>query len=153
MLHRIWLLAFLLVCLLPRPGITGKIYRYTDAEGVTTFSELPPPAGESGELIRPLYFGTDVKSEQSQKKLESLVDNLDARAKDREFKSQYTKEEQDREKRRKENCEIARQNLRILETASRVRNKGPDGNLYFIDDNEKQQKITETKEQIKTFCD
>ena len=53
-----------------------------------------------------------------------------------------------KEARLKENCETARQNLRILETASRV--KDADGS--FIDDSTREARIATARQQIEDNC-
>jgi len=137
-----------IVALLAFAGaLPAKLYKWVDEDGNVTYSERKPPDKPVEEVK--LIGVPEVTPEQARQRLEQLNEKADALRKDRTFKENYTTETAEREARLKENCETARQNLRILETASRV--KAQDGS--FIDDSARQAQIESTRKQIQDSCD
>jgi hypothetical protein len=124
----------------------AKLYKWVDADGNVTYSERKPPDVQAEEIK--LLGVPSVSGEEARERLERLNDSIETLRKDREFKQDYASEDTEREARLKENCETARQNLRILETASRV--KDADGS--FIDDSTREARIATARQQIEDNC-
>jgi hypothetical protein len=127
----------------------ARLYRWVDADGVVTYSDRPPP-GEAAEEIRPAR--SHITDEQSRGLLESLQDQARTGAEDREFERTVRADETEREARIRQNCEIARQNLRVLEHSPRVQDTDADGNRYFLGDAERATRIAATREQVSEYC-
>lgn len=144
-----WLLATALVAgLALAPTQAAKLYKWTDEQGNVTYSQLPPPQN-SGAKQMELRGLQGVSNDQARERLGAITERAETARKDREFKSNYTTESQNRDERIKANCETARQNLRILETASRVKTEEGD----FVDDSQRQERIASARKQVADFCE
>ena len=144
-----WLLAIGLVAgLVLTPTQAAKLYKWTDEQGNVTYSQLPPPT-DSGAKQMELRGLQGVSNDQARERLSTITDRAETARKDREFKSNYTSESQNRDERLKANCETARQNLRILETASRVKTEEGE----FVDESQRQERIAAANKQVADFCE
>ena len=124
----------------------AKLYKWVDEDGNVTYSERKPPDRKAEEVK--LIGVPEVTPEQARERLDDLTEKAETLRKDRTFKETYATESAEREARLKENCETARQNLRVLETASRV--KADDGS--FIDDAQREAQMEYTRQQIQDNC-
>ncbi len=130
--------------------VTAKLYKWVDADGNITYSERKPPNVEAETLKIP-----GVSNEQQAAARDALDRSKEealVKDKDRAFKAQVASEMKDREERLAKNCEIARQNLRILRDAPRIKDKDADGNVYYLDENAVSTKMDQTKSQIADYC-
>ena len=124
----------------------AKLYKWVDADGNVTYSERKPPDRKVEEVK--LLGVPSVTNEQARERLERINEPSETSRKDREFKETYAAESAEREERLKQNCETARQNLRVLENASRVR---ADDNS-FLTDAQREQRLAQTRQQIEDNC-
>ena len=149
MRHTILVLALLAVGSLIQPA-EARMYKWVDDEGNVQYTQHPPPKGTQGEEMK--VRGAGPSPDEAERNLEALRERAGASQKDREFQAEYTDYMRERDERIKQNCEIARQNLRVLETASRVQDRDASGMAYFLDDAARQAKIEETRRQVADYC-
>jgi len=123
----------------------AKLYKWVDEQGNVTYSERKPPGVEAEELELRV---PSVSTEEARGRIEQVREQAEAARKDREFKETYATETAEREARLKENCETARENLRVLETASRVK----DAEGTFIDDSQREARIEQARQAIEDNC-
>ena len=128
----------------------ARMYKWVDDEGNVQYTQHPPPQGKQAEQLK--LYGTVADDEEAAKKLDALREKAGSASKDREFATEYTEYMREREARIKQNCEIARQNLRVLENASRVQDRDASGQPYFLDDATRSAKVEETRRQVSEFC-
>lgn len=131
------------------PALAGKLYKWVDEEGNVTYSQVKPPDRQAERMRLP---SSVVRDDGAREKLDSLTDKAGEAGKDREFEENHASAMQQRKERLKKNCEIARENMRILKTSSRVQDKDADGNPYFLDETAIQSKIEATQRQIEANC-
>ena len=131
---------------LPLLAPQAKMYKWVDEDGNVTYSQVKPPDKEA-ESVR-LRGVRSVTDEEARERLEALNDRADEARKDREFKATHASEVQERETRLKENCEIARQNVRVLQTAARI--KAADGS--YLDDSARQAQLARNQQQVENNC-
>jgi len=124
----------------------AALYKWVDKDGNVTYSERKPPDAQAEELK--LRGVPAVSNDKAQERLDAVKDRADAARKDREFKQNYTSETGERDALLKKNCETARQNLRVLETASRI--KDAEGN--YIDDTAREARLAQTRQEIEDNC-
>lgn len=124
----------------------AKLYKWVDEQGNVTYSERKPPDRPVEEIK--LLGVPSVSNEQAQQRLEQLNEKAETASKDREFKNTVTAEVAEREERLKENCETARQNLRVLENASRVQ----DQSGQFMDDAQRAARLAQTRKDVEDNC-
>jgi hypothetical protein len=125
---------------------SAKLYKWVDADGNVTYSQRKPVAGKAEEIK--LRGVTAVSKEQARERLDDINNAADTTRKDREFKEDSSADAADRDKRLAQNCEIYRQNLRVLQNAQRV--KADDGS--FLDDGARATRIATTQKEIDANC-
>lgn len=131
------------------PALAAKLYKWVDEDGNVTYSQIKPPDREA-ETVR--LRSATLREDGANEKLESLTDKANEASKDREFAENEATAQMERRERLKKNCEIARENMRILKTNSRVQDKDADGNPYFLDEAAIEAKIEATQRQIEANC-
>jgi hypothetical protein len=139
-------LPIVFVLLLLAGAAPAKLYKWVDEQGNVTYSERKPP-DKAAEEIK-LIGVPAVTREQARERLDELGGKAETAAKDREFKKTATAEAAEREARMKKNCETAQQNLRVLQTASRV--KSEDG--QFMNDEQRAARLKATQKEIADNC-
>ena len=131
------------------PVQAAQLYKWVDEQGNVTYSEHKPPDREA-ETIR--LRGATLDSSGAQEKLDQLNERAEAQQKDREFAKNSATASSERNERMASNCKIARENMRILRTTSRIQDKGADGESYFLDEAAIQAKLAQTQSQIDNNC-
>ena len=131
------------------PAQAAKLYKWVDDQGNVTYSERRPQNHEA-ETIR--LRGATLDSSGAQEKLDQLNDRANDQQKDREFAKNSASATAERNERLANNCKIARENMRILRTTSRIKDKNADGEAYFLDEAGIQAKMTATQRQIDDNC-
>lgn len=127
----------------------AKLYKWVDENGNVTYSERKPPDQSATEIkIRP----APVTPEQSRQQMEGLEDKADTGQKDRDYAKTAAAEDQAVAEQFKKNCEIARQNKRVLENTSRIQDQDKDGNTYFLDQQQISAKLEQSNKQIELYC-
>ena len=141
----IWVL---MLGLSPR-NVDAKLYKWIDADGNVSYSEQKPPDVTAQEIkVR----GAEISTKQAREALDELRTKADDQHKNRQLSGEVESEEMTRDDRIKKNCDTAKENLRVLETAPRVKGTDADGNLYFLDDAARKAKIDESKRQVTDYC-
>ena len=113
-------------------SLAAKLYKWTDAKGVTHFSEHPG-ANVSNEVIKPKTGHSDpvtYTTPTSSASINSSVANATAALKD------------------PERCASARKNHETLKTFARIKVKGDDGEYRYLTPDEQKQKLVETNKAI-----
>ncbi len=131
------------------PAQAAKLYKWVDDQGNVTYSERRPQNHEA-ETIR--LRGATLDSSGAQEKLDQLNDRANDQQKDREFAKNSASATAERNERLANNCKIARENMRILRTTSRIQDKDADGEPYFLDEAGIQAKMAATQRQIDNNC-
>jgi len=131
------------------PAQAAKLYKWVDDQGNVTYSERRPTNRES-ETIQ--LRGATLDSSGAQEKLDQLNERANAEQKDREFAENSASATAERSERMANNCKIARENLRILKTTSRIQDKDADGEAYFLDEAGIQAKMADTQRQVENNC-
>ena len=130
--------------------VQAKLYKWIDENGNVTYSQQKPPPGREAKTIE--LKGIESPDPDAGNKLDALKDRAETVRKDREFAENESQAGKARENRLKENCKIARENVRILKTAARVQDKGEDGQAVYLDDSGKQAKLAQAEQQVKDYC-
>jgi uncharacterized protein DUF4124 len=145
--------AALLALLFAFAPASQAIYKWVDEKGVTHYSESPPPDGKAEKIeLRP-SGPTPKTAAPAETWKERDLDSRRARIeKDRE-----EGEAQAREKRagaaRKDNCNRARRELRILETQVPVYDFDDKNEKVYITDQDRLRDIGDLKQAIRENCD
>ena len=138
-----------LVLMLASTGIQGDLYKWVDEQGNVTYSQQKPP-DQKAETIE--LKGIQSPDPDAGQKLDSLRDRADTARKDREVAASESAATKDRDERLKKNCEIARQNVRILKTSARVQDKKEDGSTVYLDADGVAAKLKQAEQQVQDYC-
>ncbi|MCJ0975503.1 DUF4124 domain-containing protein [Pseudomonas sp. PS1] len=123
--------------------MAGQIYKWVDAQGVTHFG-AQPPAGQAAESFS---TATPVPKPVSTPPAAGSETEPDQQAIDEKVKREVARQEADR----KSYCTTLRTNLAQLENNPRVRIEEA-GQLRRLGEEERQQRISETKQKISDTC-
>lgn len=134
-----------LMLALSTTAMAGQIYKWVDEQGVTHFG-AQPPQGQQATTINPSIPAPRPTASEPAPSSEEPLDSEQA-AIDEKVKEQVAAEEAER----KQFCESARTNLAQLENNPRLRIE-EEGEVRRIDENERQQRITDLKKSIAEHC-
>ena len=121
----------------------GQIYKWVDAQGVTHF-DAQPPAGKAATAVDTVKTVTPPPPAAPKAAAGGAAQQ---KALDNQVKRQVAEQEDKIEK----FCTGARTNLAQLKNNPRIRQE-VDGELKRLNEDERQQKITETQQMIDEHC-
>ncbi|MFC1601989.1 DUF4124 domain-containing protein [Pseudomonadota bacterium] len=130
--------------------LAAKSYRWVDENGVTVYSQKPPPSGSATEIKPPPPPA--ISPEEAQRKLDAQRQSLEDLREDRELKKKESGEKKAEAKRQKSNCKAAQKNLADLISRPHARQKGEDGEYSYVTEEARQKIIAEAKKHIKENC-
>ena len=147
---RLSLVALLIALgLAPAGRVDAKLYKWVDENGNVTYSQKKPPDRKT-ETIE--LKGIGPADSNAEKRLDKARESFDKTRRER-AKDEFDKAESGRRaKLNKKNCELAQQNLQVLEEGGRIKAKNDKGETYYIDQSELATKLAKAREQIKEFC-
>lgn len=127
----------------------AKFYRWTDENGVTHYTQTPPPEGVQSKEVRTLGPSSDQDAE-----LERLQQQRQqaeaARQQQAKQQAEAEKEAKTPDQATQERCEQHRKNLEELRNRPVVRTTDPGtGEVITLDDEDRQKMILETEEALK----
>lgn len=147
--------AALLGSLLAAPVMAAQFYKWTDENGVTHYSENPPPAtAKSSSEVKVqtrLPSGTTAATDSLERQREAASKRLsektqtetqDTSSTAKSDKSDYA-----------ERCRQYKSNLEAMESHGRVSETNSQGEKRILSDEEKNKRMDETRRQIKAFCE
>ncbi len=134
-----------LMLALSTTAMASQIYKWVDEQGVTHFG-AQPPQGQQATTINTSAPPPRPASSEPAPTVEEQLDPEQA-AIDKKVKEDVAKQEAER----KQYCENARTNLAQLENNPRLRIEDA-GEVRRIDENERQERITELKKSIAENC-
>lgn len=144
----IWVVAGWLVC----AGLAqAAMYKWVDENGVTQYTQYPPPQGKAEVMVPPPPPAED--PEGAQKRLEDLLKKQDDQRKAATTAEQEQAKSDEQTATREKNCQTARSNLEKLTTGGRKRVIGPDGVATYLSDEDREARIAKARQQITEFCD
>ncbi|MFP5506829.1 MAG: DUF4124 domain-containing protein [Gammaproteobacteria bacterium] len=129
----------------------AAMYKWVDENGVTQYSQYPPPGRDYQTVTPPPAPAED--PEGAQQRLEQLLQKQDEAYKAKTEAAAQEQKSAETAKRREQNCQAARQNLERLTTGGNRRIVGPDGVAYYPTEEERQERIAKARQQIEEFCD
>ena len=138
------------LCLSVAPAQGAKIYKWVDPDGTVHYGNSAP-GGQAAKEVRPQR--SHISDAQAQERLKSLTEGSQEQDKNRELVKKGDDEDSATALQRKQNCEAARKNLKLLEKAgSRVQAKDDKGESFYLTPETREKKVAESKSQIKEFC-
>ena len=146
------LLTLCLLCaVVSAPAQAADFYRWVDANGVTHYSQTPPPNRETDQLEPPPPPAE--APPKARERLDAQLQKLDERREERELEAEAEHKAQEAERIRQQNCRIARSNLENLEIATNSLMRLPDGSYERMDEETRQAKMEEARRAIEKYCE
>ncbi len=143
------LLALLLVGTFAYAATEGQVYKWTDAGGVTHYSDAPPPKDtQNVQMVRVSGGSHSVSAGNSENAEKPAVD---AAATQPAPATQNTAMA-DTAANRVKACAQARSNLELLQSKFPVSVAGADGKSQALDDKARQAQIADASAQIALYC-
>lgn len=134
-------------------GLEAEVYRWVDENGVTIYSQTPPPGQVEAETIAPPP-PPPTEPDETWKNLNRQWQEMQDREDARKEQKEEAAKEQERQEVRARNCKAARQNLKGLTAGHfRMRIQEPDGGYRMMPAEERQAKIEKAREMIRKYCD
>ncbi|WP_428603431.1 DUF4124 domain-containing protein [Sedimenticola sp.] len=123
----------------------ARMYRWVDENGTTVYSQSPPPSGKAAEIKVHVAPPAPPKSDATRTpNADEAKPEADSPSKEEIAASNKIKSE---------NCTAARYNLNLYTNLGKKLVKTPDGLYKRLTEEERQQKIKDSQNQIKEFCD
>jgi hypothetical protein len=130
---------------------SGQPFRYVDENGVTVYSQTPPP-GASADAVElapaPSAADTDAAIERLRGQIEQQFDQRQDQARAKAAEAEEAKAVAQRA----EACATARQNRQTLQDLGARMLRMPDGSVTRIGDAERQAMLDEADRQIVELC-
>ena len=140
----------LLLALMVTATAQAEIYRWVDENGVTVYSEMPPPDGEADRVkTAPAPSETP---EETQQQLEADMQKLEDYREDKELAAERKQKEELSKQIDEENCRNAKDNLDKLIAASQRLLQMPDGNYVRLTEEQRQQRMEDARKNIDEYC-
>jgi cytoskeletal protein RodZ len=127
----------------------SAFYKWVDANGVTQYSQSPPPSGHYQEMRSSLPAGdTNAERQSAETSSPSQGSPTDPVAAAPPDDKQQARKQAARE----QNCQLAKQRLSQLENHPRIRFTAADGSVRVMSEEEKQVKLMETRKMMDEMC-
>ena len=133
----------------------ATIYKWEDADGKVHYSETKPPAQQAKKMkvqTRPPENTSTYKRPGEKSAEDEAADQADGKkaGNKADNKEQADKGMTDEEK--AQQCERARKAAAKLTTSGRFKQMDKDGNVSYMTDEEKQNRISREQERMDRFC-
>jgi len=130
-------------------SVHAAFYKWVDANGVTQYSQSPPPSGHY-QVMRSSPPPGDTNPGQSPVVTSPPPQNS---ATSPAAAAPPDNQQQARQQAaREQNCQLAKQRLTQLENHARVRITAADGSIRVMSEEEKQAKLLETRKFVNDMC-
>jgi hypothetical protein len=155
-LYRCFVLTASLLWLIPA---SAEMYQWVDSEGVTHFSQLPPP--DAAQAVRTpipratattLSGGALVRQQEQQKVQQMRERDTAIREEQEEARKKAAKRDAKRDVTNEKNCNAARHNYDVLEGLGRRRIRTQGGDYQRLTEEQRQQMIKEAEQMIERSC-
>jgi len=140
----------LLLALLVTATAQAEIYRWVDENGVTVYSEIPPPDG-AADTVKTAPAPSETPKE-TQQQLEADMQKLEDYREDKELAAERKQKEELSKQLDEENCRNAKTNLDNLIAAAQRLVRMPDGNYVRLTEEQRQQRMEDARKNIDEYC-
>ena len=153
------LLAIAATCVAVSIPAQAQIKCWTDAAGKRACGDAPPPGAKVTTLKTPASAEAPApaaKDAKGAKKgpLTPAEKEADYRKRQAEAKKSAEKADEERKQTeaKRENCDRAREQLRMLESGTRISRTDAKGERYYLDDNQIAQEAAQARQAMQASC-
>lgn len=148
----LWLAGLLAISGISLHATAAQVYKWTDSEGVTHYSENPPPSNAQESSTIKVKTRLPEGYDQAQENRQKALDAQKEKAKQAATSATNSPKTADKSQ-NKERCVALRANLETMTTNPRVRVQDEKtGEIRVLPDEEKNKQMAETRNRIKEEC-
>lgn len=145
-----------LISILSASFFTGLLlaqsYRWTDDQGNTVYSQIPPPDGREVKLVAPPPRPAELP-ENEQEKLEEQLKQVNEAEQKRQLERKALEEQRARDKYVKQQCTNARMNLETINNRPpQTQFQTSDGSYKRFTPEERAEQIKQATDTIEKYC-
>ncbi len=142
-----------IILLLASTAAFAALNKWVDAEGKVHYSDEPPPPNVKSTTLRPSAAPPVATSAPGAPKTlaEREAELKKAQQEKKEAADRAAQEQANRETERA-NCAAARQSLRSLQAGGRLAEYDASGELSYVEDDERQQRIAKAQQDVAEWC-
>lgn len=128
--------------------------KWVDENGKVHYSDSPP-TGAKVESVRNITGKgqESAPADYSSKSYTQREAELNKARQEKKEASEKSARETAQQQERKQNCAVARENLRALESGARLVTYDEKGEKRFLDDADREQRLNSAREAVKANCD
>ncbi len=145
------LCGFALGLVLSVPLQADEIYKWVDEEGVTHYSQQPPPSGDATRV------GVDTPSEEEvqreRQEMEEIGERLEAQREERRETEEQAREDASEREQREQRCADLRSSLEKLTENRRLLVPDGEGGVRRLPEEERRERVAERRRQIEEECE
>lgn len=138
-----------LLLLAAQPG-QAKTYKWVDENGVTQYTQTPPPKGDFDKVKAPPKPA--ITPEEAKRQLQDKVDAYDERRTEAAKSRDEANKKKAEDDKKAADCDKAKQNLAYFESKPRIKYTDKDGNAVLMPEDDRQKKMQELRDNIKKHC-
>lgn len=147
----------LILMMLSSASAFAQLHKWVDAEGKVIYSDQPPPANVEATVLRPTSgeaAGDGAASDEPEtpKSIAEREAELRKALQERKEASDRAAREQARAEASEADCIALKRNLEMLKEGMRMMEIDEDGERYYLNDAQRQQRIVKTQQDINTHC-
>ncbi len=129
-------------------SVYSAMYKYQDEKGIWVYSQHPPASGDftiikAQRPSRSSSLNSEARKAKINKARDAILGN-------KQTSSKVQQETDKNEAKRQTICEKSKKGLEALQIYRRFRDK--DGNITFLDDDVRAQRIRDAQDNIEQFC-
>jgi hypothetical protein len=145
---------FIIAVALTSVNANAALNKWVDSEGKVHYSDTVPPEAATSQSVRNIAGKGqgDASASHSPKSLPEREADLRKSRQAKEKASDKKAEEDAQADAKKQNCESARKDARIIEEGIRVVTYDEKGERSFMDDETRAKKLEEARQSISKYC-
>lgn len=146
-------LAFVVVMVLPWMA-HAQVYKWKDKNGVTLYSDSPPPGNVPYELVDNVKSAPKSAAASSGNSESQAVRNAASLRRQAEAEQERRNDEKKRveDEARKTNCQNAKANYQNFKVGGRIYKMTPEGEREYLGDEDIQRGLEEATKEMKQYC-
>ena len=133
------------------PLAAAEIYKWVDEEGVTHYTQQPPPASQASRVD--VTGPGEAEIEREQRAMEQTAAELEAAREQRRESAREEARAERQEARRAQQCAQLRENIETLADRRRLRVRDGEGRVRRLSEEERRQRLAERRAELDEHCD
>ncbi len=132
----------------------AELHKWVDADGKVHYSDTVPPEVGKAQAV-PNFAGKAQVEAPAQYSPKSVAEREAELKKTKQEKAEAAEKQAQKDAEaatKKQNCAAAQENLRTLEAGGRIVTYDANGERTYLDDAAREQRLTEARKSVSTYC-